>query len=151
MHTAVFRNNFFNTVPLRDVYGCEDALLTLEAINKKCVIAISNKIHLRYLVHENNVSSINTNISFKHLEKNVLSEIALYTQYIPRYISLNRKEKTALKNKLAEVHVWHLAYNTYKHHGQKTLAINAILQGHRLKPLKVAYWKTLFSTLLFVW
>tara|TARA_R110001606_G_scaffold176841_3_gene323368 strand:+ start:8513 stop:9481 length:969 start_codon:yes stop_codon:yes gene_type:complete len=148
MHTALFKKHFFDKVPLRDVYGCEDALLTMESLNKGMHIVICNKIHLNYLVHDENVSSVGTNMSFEHSEKNSLSEIDFYENLIPLYINLNKCEDNARMNKLAGLYVWHLAYNTYVNFGKYQEALTYIGKGIKIRPFNIQYYKTYISTLL---
>lgn len=148
MHTAVFRANFFKKVPLRDVYGCEDALLTLEALSKNITIAICNKIHLHYLIHEDNVSSVGSNMTFEHVEKNSLSEVEFYKNLIPKFVHLNEAEDRERKIKLADLYVWYLGYNTYSKFGQHSKALPFILKGIKIRPFNYNYYITFISTLI---
>jgi len=148
MHTALFRSFFFEVTPLRDVYGCEDALLTMEALNKNMRIAVCKKIHLNYLIHDDNVSSVGTNMTFKHLEKNSLSEINFYENLIPKYLKLNAEEERSRINKLADLYVWYLAYNTYSQFGMQKQALKYILKGIKLRPHSLRYYKSFIATTL---
>jgi hypothetical protein len=67
----------------------------MEALNKKMRIAVCKKIHLNYLIHDDNVSSVGTNMTFKHLQKNSLSEINFYENLIPKYLKLNAEKNAA--------------------------------------------------------
>jgi glycosyltransferase involved in cell wall biosynthesis len=145
MHTALFRSFFFEVTPLRDVYGCEDALLTMEALNKNMRIAVCKKIHLNYLIHDDNVSSVGTNMTFKHLEKNSLSEINFYENLIPKYLKLSAEEERSRVNKLADLYVWYLAYNTYSKFGMQKQALKYILKGIKLRPYSLRYYKSLIA------
>jgi len=148
MHTAMYRAKFFDDVPLRDVYGCEDALLTFEAMRKGKTLGVVKTCQLEYLVHDENVSSVSTNISVKQLEKNTLSEINFYNVLIPQYLNLNKLENLARKRKLADIYVWHLANKVYRPNGFFIKAIKYICKGIILNPFEVAYYKTLLGTLV---
>ena len=149
MHTAMYREVFLKDINLRDVYGCEDALLTLEALYKNAKIAVHNKIHLNYLVHGGNVSSVNPDMTFEQTEKNVMSEINFYQTLIPNYLKeLNVFEEQARKKKLAELYVWHLGNGTYRKFGKSKLALGAIFSGIKLDPTNWRYYKTFLANVL---
>lgn len=147
MHTAMYRGDFFENVPLRDVYGCEDALLTLEALSKNKKYSITNKPHLKYLIHDNNISSVGGDLTFEHAEKNSLSEIRFYSTYIPNYVNLSPDENNSRLSKLANIHVWELGNNVYRKHGYKSKALKAILKGISLNPTNLKFYKNFISTL----
>ncbi|PHR87927.1 MAG: hypothetical protein COA78_36840 [Blastopirellula sp.] len=149
MQTSLFRSNFFDRIILKDVYGCEDALLTLEAVASEMRIAVSKKIHLNYLVHDDNISGANAEIDFHHALKNCTAEIKLLTEYIPKYINLDRSSKSALSTKLADTYVWHLGNSIYRKNGERWNACKAISKGILKKPFRFSYWKTLLGSLIF--
>ena len=149
MHTAIYRKKFLANVSLKDVYGCEDALLTFEALYNDAKVAVHKKIHLNYLVHSENVSSVNSDMTFEKTEKNAKSEINFYQILIPKYLrKLSALEEQARKKKLAELYVWHLGNGTYRKFGKRKLALSAIYSGIKLDPTNAGYYKTFLANLL---
>jgi glycosyltransferase involved in cell wall biosynthesis len=148
MHTAMYKGDFFESVQLRDVYGCEDALLTMEALSKNKNYSVMNKTHLKYLIHEDNISSVGGDLSFEHAEKNSLSEIQFYSTYIPKYVKLSPNENKSRVTKLANIHVFELGNNVYRKHGFKRKALSAIFKGITLNPSNLKFYKSFISTLL---
>ena len=148
MHTALFKNNFLERVKLRDVYGCEDALFTLEALYSGASIAVSRDIHLHYLVHDQNVSSVNASNNYNLLLKNCETEIKFLKEYIPKYIDLSTDENKALIERLSQIYVWQLGNVVYREYGYKWKALKSIFRGIALCPENPLYWKTLFGTLV---
>lgn len=148
VHTAVCKSDFFEKVSLRDVYGCEDALLTIESLYKGMRLVACNKIHLNYLIHDDNVSSVGASMSLEHSEKNALAEVNFYDSLIPKYIKLSECEDNERKKKLADLYVWHLAYSTYTKFGRYQDSLFYIKKAIKINPTNISYYKTYISTLL---
>ena len=149
LHSAMYRKEFLMKITLRDIRTGEDALLTFEALYNDAKIAVHKKIHLNYLVHGENISSVNSKMTFEKSEKNAKDEINLYQVLVPRYLKkLSTLEKQATRKKLCELYVWHLGNGTYRKFGEKKLALSAIFSGIKLDPTNWRYYKTFLANLL---
>jgi glycosyltransferase involved in cell wall biosynthesis len=148
MQTSLFTKRFFDKVSLRDVYGCEDALLTLEAISNRCKIAVSSRKHLHYLVHSGNVSGANPGLTIDHAVRNCMADVDMLTIHVPAYVQLTTSSKNALNRRLADIYVWQLGNSVLRSAGQRNRAIRAVLRGIQLRPLEWRFWKTLLAITL---
>jgi hypothetical protein len=148
LQTSLIRAKLFSKVRIRDVFGVEDQLFTLEAAAAGASFAYVLKCHLLYLVHSGNVSASNPEAQFQHVYKVNKALEALWTELIPRYIHLNRQRARIVRYRVAELLVWQMANGMLRPAGQRAEALRLIARGIRLVPWEWRYWKTLVGTLL---
>lgn len=148
MHAAVYRSIVFDRVELKDVYGVEDVLFTLECISCGFKFSVTRKIHLYYLVHSGNVSAVSDDIDFEHRKRICDAEILLLSEYIPNSIDLDDRCLLVLKKRLSKYYVWDVGNNLYRKFGFKVKALVYIIKGITLDPLNFKYIKTFFGTLV---
>ncbi|MCF7980666.1 MAG: glycosyltransferase [Pseudomonadales bacterium] len=144
LHTSVLRANVFDDLQLESSLRIgEDYLFTLECINNGFRFGASKKIHLHYLIHEANLSSV----AAKDLRSQVTAlhdEERLLTELIPSRIPLTRQQRRILRLHKAELYAWQLSELSYLENAYAS-AIKRKILAVRLSPTNILYWKTLWS------
>lgn len=151
LQNSVMRVSVFNDMLLPDFRIGEDRLFISMALKRGFKLAFIDDINVHYIVHSDNISD--TNLS----EENVGKRIVVMKQLIDSYKktfdyidNLTQKEKKALKRRLADDWFWKLGYSLQWSNGLREQAIDSYLEGIRLAPLRLTFWKTFIKAFLYV-
>jgi glycosyltransferase involved in cell wall biosynthesis len=125
----------------------EDKLFALEAIKNNLRLAYLNKIHLTYLVHEDNLSKCNPNKKIIDQLK-INSETEKFYKKIPKKVELNKIQNKIIKNKIADLYFWQFGYNCYLNIKNHKKAKEYFLKGLKLRPFNFKYWKTFIKRII---
>lgn len=143
---TVLRSGVLRQVPLREILILQDVLFRIEAAANGLRCAYVRNKHVDYLVHEGNISAVNTASSFWHAQKTQLAVDEFWRQHLPTWVRLNACERRVVRKQLAEHRVWLLGNAVYRANGYRWTALYHILRGIRLCPWRWQYWKTLLGT-----
>jgi glycosyltransferase involved in cell wall biosynthesis len=143
--TSVVRKKLFDVIRFtesRDLIGVEDLLLFLEAIVGGFRLAYMKEAHLKYYIHQENISLCNPAASIDD-KLNVYKKLdVLYSSILPQKMPLTKRRKEIIKNNIADIYFWGMGYNCYLRSGDYHKAKEHFLKAIRLNPLNWKYWKT---------
>lgn len=112
LHSAVFKRCIFNKNRLISARVAEDHLFTLKLIQDKTPIIYSNKLGVKYYVHDGNISSTNSQTDSIKQYRNSILEIRLLKQFATQN-DLKRNELEKLHERLSSLYFWHIGYNHF--------------------------------------
>lgn len=146
LQSSLVRASVFQKVRIRDIFGCEDSLFNFEAAAAGFRYAYVLEPHLRYLVHDSNVSGSNQSGSIATKMKIADAIVAQMREYLPAYIPMTPERRAILRSNLADYYVWTIANGVLRPAGHRLAAIKYVLKGIALQPWRAPYWKTLIGT-----
>ena len=148
VQTSLLRTRVVRHVRMREFPVVEDRVFVLEAVARGFRIGYVDRIHLDYLVHEENISGSNLRPDLGHQLKVSEAMERFWSDYAPSVVPMTRRRRRILRDLLADHLVWSVAYHVCRPAGRKALAARCILRGIGYRPWKLAYWKTLAATLI---
>ncbi|AGH46294.1 glycosyltransferase family 2 protein [Paraglaciecola psychrophila] len=150
LQNSVMRAGVFSEMLLPDFRIGEDRLFISMALKRGFKLAFIDDINVHYVVHSGNISD--TNLSEENVDKRIIvmqQLIGSYKQTFDYIDNLTQKEKNALNHRLADDWFWKLGYSLQWSHGLRQQAINSYLEGIRLAPLRLTFWKTFIKAFLY--
>lgn len=121
----------------------EDRLFIVMALKSGFNMGFIDAIHVRYHVHDENISD--TNKSEANFDKRIqaLERLIHAKQQLPKLVALNSTELKVYKQQLSKEIFWELGYSLYQASGDYSKAIALYWQAIKLKPNSGRYYKTL--------
>jgi glycosyltransferase involved in cell wall biosynthesis len=154
--TSLIRKSVLDRVKFYgDFRICEDQQYPVRALLAGARFAYFDDIHLKYQVHDENISSVGTSnqtgISHREFEKRLSAQtelIELFERLLAESESLEdaalqRRLKAVIKQRLAKEYFWRMGYATMWTSGRRSEAMDMFRKAIRLRPWNLAYWKTM--------
>jgi glycosyltransferase involved in cell wall biosynthesis len=142
LQNSLIRRKVFDGQRLWDDYRIvEDELFLIRALGRGLRVGYFMEPHVTYRVHEGNSSAAAANRS-REREMAVFDELTRGFTRVLQEWSGERKDRDALRQRLAREYFWHLGYNGHWQHGETAQALEAYRCGLRHWPWSWRCWKT---------
>jgi glycosyltransferase involved in cell wall biosynthesis len=145
---SILRKRIFNKINFdENFFAVADRLLPIEAIYHNFKFAYLTNVHLKYNIHEDNLSNCNPT---KDINKKLRINKQLEKLYltIPKKIRLNKSQKKIIDKKLANLYFWNIGYNHYIIIKDYKNAKKYFLKGLKLNTFDWKYWKTYIKNII---
>jgi glycosyltransferase involved in cell wall biosynthesis len=149
MQSSIFKRSIFNKIKFKEyILGVDDGLFNIEAVFNKKIIGYINNIHVKYKIHDTNISS--SDQYNKSINKKILINFELEKtwKYIINNLILTHKQRSIIKKQLAELYFWQFGYNCYLKLNDYKKTKEYFLKGLKLNPLNLRYLKTYFIRII---
>jgi len=143
LQNSVLKRNVLDKHLIPNYRVGEDRLFIVMALKSGFKMGFIDAIHVRYHVHDENISD--TNKSEANFDKRIqaLERLIQAKQQLPKLVSLNSTELKVYKQQLSKEIFWELGYSLYQGSGDYKKAIASYWQAIRLTPDSLKYYKTL--------
>ncbi len=145
LQNSVIARRLFTHIAIPHYRVGEDQILTIKALLGGFRLAYIDNVHVIYRVHESNTSG--TSSDFVQQAKSISSVIEGHESLF-ELPNLKPSLRSALCQRLAKEHFWHLGYATYWLNGERTEALKHFRQGIAYRPWNWKFWKTYAGALV---
>jgi glycosyltransferase involved in cell wall biosynthesis len=148
LQNSVIRRRVFESMRFewRARNEAEDQLVVIRSLLSGYRFAYLDSVHVIYRIHEANSSASAEN---GRIERRTAIQRSLLDGYegLARELTLSRRERQALRRRLAREYFWLLGYALQWQHGRRHEALASFRRGIAYAPWNLAYWKTYVGAL----
>jgi tetratricopeptide (TPR) repeat protein len=126
----------------------EDRLFIVMALKSGFKMGFIDAIHVRYHVHDENISD--TNKSEANFDKRIqaLERLIHAKQQLPELVALNSAELKVYKQQLSKELFWELGYSLYQESGDYQNAFRCYITAMKLWPYNLQFYRTFIVSLI---
>ncbi|WP_371195024.1 glycosyltransferase [Glaciecola sp. SC05] len=147
LQNSVLKKEILNKHLIPNYRVGEDRLFIIMALKSGFKMGFIDAIHVRYHVHDENISDTNKNEPNYSKRIESLKRLIHAKQELPKLVRLNPSELRVFKEQLSKEVFWELGYSLYQASGDYKNALNCYLKGIALGPSDFSYYKTLIISL----
>ncbi len=148
LQNSVLRKEVFDIGVLPNFRVGEDRLFIIIALKNKVKMGFIDDIHVRYHVHDGNISDTNKEESDYKKRIRALEALIVAKESLPNLVNFTASEMKVFKDKLSAEIFWELGYSLYQASGDYKSAMRAYNKAIIYSPFHFNYYKTAFLTLL---
>lgn len=146
LQNSLVKSDIFDNLSIPNFRVGEDRLFIIMVLKSGYKMAFIDDVHVRYHIHDENISDTNAQASFNQRISS-LEKLIFAKQHLKDYVSLNEEENKAYSEQLSKEIFWELGYSLYQASGDYKKAIGAYLEAIKLSGLNKKYCKTLLLAL----
>lgn len=126
----------------------EDRLFIIMALKSGFKMGFIDAIHVRYHVHDENISD--TNKHEENYEKRIqaLEQLIAAKKTLINLVLLNAQELKVYEEQLAKEMFWELGYALYQSSGNYKKAISTYIQAIKVSPYHLKFYRTLMLSII---
>lgn len=148
LQNSVLKRNILDKHLIPNYRVGEDRLFIVMALKSGFKMGFIDAIHVRYHVHDENISD--TNKSEANFDKRIqaLERLVNAKQQLPKLVTLNSNELKVYKQQLSKEIFWELGYSLYQESGDYKKALRCYITAMRLWPYYFKFYRTFIVSLI---
>ncbi|WP_334031660.1 glycosyltransferase family 2 protein [Alteromonas sp. P256] len=139
---SVVKREVLSEVPIRPYRIGEDRLFITEAIKSEIVIAYLNEVTVIYNIHDSNISDTDKSANLSSRVNINLHLIQSYVDTLNFISNFTKKEKRAIRKKIADELFWGVGYSLYWQSDKPRKAFKYFFKAFKYYNLSLSYYKT---------
>ncbi|MFC4700147.1 glycosyltransferase family 2 protein [Glaciecola siphonariae] len=120
----------------------EDRLFIIMALKSGFNMGFIDQIHVRYYVHDANISDTNKDSDNYERRIEALERLMTAKNALVDLVDLNKRELKVYKHQVSKELFWELGYALYQASGDYRRAMSTYAKAIKLKPFTPSYYKT---------